>query len=374
MVNVRMYDCGFGDCFRLSNNEKVLYVDFGIHRFSKSAAGYLATQYDKIIEDIPDECDFLLTHYHEDHYEGVIHMVNNSNKRFRNVYIPDIWSIKDNISAVELILLKGLFSKSVLKRGVSLYDFLISICRNNSRIHFVSRGTTIQDKKYVALWPSNDYAGERAKQIAGAIQVGQDVRRKIRTLSENLIKSMRHYQPDPDGEINNNLIGLLEEDRNTYYELSNLIGPNSRDYQKLSNYANDISIVFQNVQDSDKNILFTGDIPNKKKIWRLMENNIDSVIQMHSAYKIIKVPHHGTSASGYYHSFESLSNGQTVYLIPNGVIHHPAWQICENYSNDARTTGSMVICANNSACKSARGGCCNCSKRKLIYNNLYIDV
>lgn len=34
-MNITMYECGFGDCFKLEdNNKNTLYVDFGIHDHS----------------------------------------------------------------------------------------------------------------------------------------------------------------------------------------------------------------------------------------------------------------------------------------------------------------------------------------------------
>lgn len=37
-MEIRMYECGFGDCFRLRRkNDTDLYVDFGIHNSSWSS-------------------------------------------------------------------------------------------------------------------------------------------------------------------------------------------------------------------------------------------------------------------------------------------------------------------------------------------------
>ena len=67
-MNITMYECGFGDCFKLEdNNKNTLYVDFGIHDHSMGKSKR-ECRYDQIIHSMPDNCDFLLTHYHDDHY------------------------------------------------------------------------------------------------------------------------------------------------------------------------------------------------------------------------------------------------------------------------------------------------------------------
>ena len=59
-MEIRMYECGFGDCFRLREANQVdLYVDFGIH--SSSWSGNDKTnRFDNIIADMNEKKDFLL--------------------------------------------------------------------------------------------------------------------------------------------------------------------------------------------------------------------------------------------------------------------------------------------------------------------------
>ena len=61
-MEIRMYECGFGDCFRLREANQVdLYVDFGIH--SSSWSGNDKTnRFDNVIADMNEKKDFLLTH------------------------------------------------------------------------------------------------------------------------------------------------------------------------------------------------------------------------------------------------------------------------------------------------------------------------
>ena len=54
-MEIRMYECGFGDCFRLREANQVdLYVDFGIH--SSSWSGNDKTnRFDNIIADMNEK-------------------------------------------------------------------------------------------------------------------------------------------------------------------------------------------------------------------------------------------------------------------------------------------------------------------------------
>ena len=120
-MEIRMYECGFGDCFRLrQDNQTDLYVDFGIHSSSWSRNDK-AYRFDGIIAQMNKEKDFLLTHYHDDHYNGAIYMANNSINRFNNVYIPDVWNIARSLYITSLILLRGIFTRSVIAGGGDAY-------------------------------------------------------------------------------------------------------------------------------------------------------------------------------------------------------------------------------------------------------------
>ena len=78
-MKIRMYECGFGDCFRLREENQVdLYVDFGIHTSSWSGIDKI-NRFDNIIADMGKDTDFLLTHYHDDHFNGAIYMATHTN-------------------------------------------------------------------------------------------------------------------------------------------------------------------------------------------------------------------------------------------------------------------------------------------------------
>ena len=58
--------------------------------------------------------DFLLTHYHDDHFNGAIYMATTTPHRFNNVYISDVWNMPGSVYVTSLTLLRGIFTRSVI--------------------------------------------------------------------------------------------------------------------------------------------------------------------------------------------------------------------------------------------------------------------
>lgn len=349
IVKIRMYNCGFGDCFRLTSlNGEKLFVDFGIHSMSCDLIPR-DIRYDNIMVDIDKGSDFLLTHYHEDHYSGAVYM-GQLGKKFRNVYIPDVWSVDGSIEVVSLILLRGLLTKSVIKRGLTLFDFLQSIC--GSRVFFISRGSIIQNM-YEVLWPTDEWIKKKTKKIFRNWPIGTEdylndlirISRELRTIVLNL--AMSDYT-----EQNISLAYEIEKLKAQYIQLSSKMPMAGGMQYKLTNLGNSISIVFQNRNEQDVNVLFTGDVKGKE-VWKHIESNIHDSIMMKGQYDIIKVPHHGTSP--YYHSFSSRMNDHTTLLIPHGKTRAP-WYVDGRYYVDSNDKGSKVICTSDEACDLCRAG------------------
>lgn len=370
-MHIRMYNCGFGDCFNLiDKHNNSLYVDFGIHEKSMGKATREAI-YDRIVNSMQGEDDFLLTHYHDDHYAGAIYM-GKMKRQFCNVYIPDIWNINGSVQVVSLLLLRGLLTKSVLGNDVSIIRFLQEICCSKGRIYFVKRNTKIQ-QSYIALWPDEKYIEDRAKKIYRDLTYDRETIKRLTGLSEELRGLVLRMAEIDNPESRMEIRGELEKLERDYEEILPRFAKNQNQNQnlqcKLTNFGNNISIVFQNEKNEiDRNILFTGDIG----IWEDIESNKDQRIPMHSSYDVIKIPHHGTSR--YYHDFYNKCNRDTKMLIPNGIIKNN-WKIDRRYPYNARAL-CTVICADNKACDAILW-CkyCGCYQYNLCNNaNGYIDL
>ena len=188
-MNIRMYDCGFGDSFLLSDywDQRNLLVDFGIH--SGSSAVNRTAQYDTICTEIMahENVDYLLTHYHEDHYEGAI-VASAKGIRFENVYIPDIWNIDGSVDIVSLILFRGLLTKTVISQNLTLFDFLKAICTCSGEIHFIQRGSNV-GRECTALWPSIEYLESRGQKVFDELDPeDSNIIARLREISSRLVE------------------------------------------------------------------------------------------------------------------------------------------------------------------------------------------
>lgn len=371
-MKIRMYECGFGDCFRLRNDtQDDLYVDFGIHSSSLPLAER-SRRFDQIIAEMQENKDFLLSHYHDDHYNGAIYMANHSSHRFRDVYISDVWNMPESVHITSLTLLRGIFTRSVMKGGATIIDFLSSICTSRSRIHFVSRGTSFCKDQFVALWPEKEYVAEKAEQLFAEMEkeLGDTFIKSIVELAKDLNSMVMTLSTEAGivntANINQQFASLQEKYITVLKDFdSNFIDQKNRQIQyKLSKFGNEISIVFQN-NNNGRNVLFTGDF-GKEANWSIIERNCDRLVPMHPYYEVIKVPHHGTRP--YYHSFIKRIKSGAVLLIPNGYVRKK-WGVFSQYRDDSHKVNNKTVCAQKTTCTSTI-----CPRCTSIHPNYYIDV
>lgn len=387
-TEIRMYNCAFGDCFRITKSDapdgprKVLFVDFGIHkRCSKEPENWKDQRYQAIVDDILDDyraphgnVDFLLTHYHYDHYSGLDYLPDNW--KFNNVYIPDVWDDEIDIRVVELLLLRDVYTKATLDTNRSLISFLIKICHATGRIYFVQRGRPIQERDdYIALAPSVNLINEEANRVWGNIPIGNDEKFSldIESIAQDLRDIVREMRNAGNEEARQQYIPKLGE---IEQRLQALIQPENDEgsvQRNLSSFANRINIIFHNRIPCNRNILFTGDADGDdegstkhgKKEWQLIEQNTDHEVPLHERYHVIKIPHHGTRP--HYHDFTAKSTNETIYLIPNGKIKQ--WSIDARYAVNANKCGCSVYCSSNGACAATNIHGCTCSNGHIVPEN-----
>lgn len=152
---IKMYNCHFGDCFCIEGKTD-LVVDFGTWEPKKNKRESLLNP---IIRDLREQSDFLLTHYHYDHYCGAVLMSAwYPNKKFRDIYIPDIWNALNSVEIVSLHLIADIMA-SRLNSKMSLLDFVQSIACRTGKLVFIKRGDTIQNR-FIALWPASSRCGQ----------------------------------------------------------------------------------------------------------------------------------------------------------------------------------------------------------------------
>ena len=166
-----------------------------------------------------------------------------------------------------------------------------------------------------------------------------------------------------------NSILQLQEMKESYIELRNRITKDGNEQRKLSEFGNEISIVFQNTELSDNNVLFTGDF-GKIRNWRYIENNPDGLVRMHDTYSIIKVPHHGTKR--YYHNFVPIMTNNSRLLIPHGSCRN--WNIHKLYSVDVNGCGAMTVCSESAGCNACLLAGRTCINNDIIEPRFCLDI
>lgn len=370
-MEIRMYECGFGDCFRLrEENLDDLYVDFGIHTSSWSGNDRI-NRFDGIIAEMEEDKDFLLTHYHDDHFNGAIYMATNTPHRFNNVYISDVWNMPESVYVTSLTLLRGIFTRSVILGENTIIDFLETICTRRSRIHFISRGVRFHNDQYIALWPERNCVARKAQRIFEELQdeLGEENLERIERIANRLNALVTALENNTDSVIEpyvDRFNELREEYLAAQRTFDNLYGKNydNNVQYRLTKFGNEISIVFQNYQ-ADRSVLFTGDF-GKKRNWLFIENNRDGLVGMHNYYEVIKLPHHGTDS--YYHSFVGRVQATSTLMIPNGYIKQN-WYVSSIYKMDSVAIRNRTVCAHNISCLR-----CACPRGRCIYPNLYLDI
>ena len=382
-TKIRMYHCGFGDCYRLTDkNAKHLYVDFGIHRHCPNIDGWKQKQYAFIIDDMPSHADFLLTHYHYDYYAGLNYMIEHRKYRFQNVYIPDIWKISNRLQVVHLFLYKDLLSKTVLHNGRSFISFLILICHCYGNIFFIKRNEQIQND-YIALWPSEDFVNKAANKLHKRLSINElPFYAQLDNIANQLCALMSEIGEEPNEFVDMETqiaesksisrlqtIGIFKQLEQQLTELAKDIKVNKAHQIKLGEFAHTINIIFHNKDLSEQNILFTGDADNSNNMWDMIIHNEDCKIPFHPYYDVIKLPHHGTKS--HYYDFTNIVNDNSIFLIPNGYIRR--WPIARQYAMDANEKAIKVICAHHNACMSSHPTC-QCKKHRCIYPQRYTDI
>ena len=395
---IEVYNAYFGDCIILkdtSDNTNLL-VDFGIHTGSVTPKNYYkgySTRTRSIANDLvkrypKKSLSLLITHFHEDHINGLVYMLNNQSSNpnyiglFKKIYIANIWhnpfAVATNLLE-EIILVRKLGSQKLSKQKSSptLLD-LLDYLQNYSRdITLISKGVKFENNKYIALWPIfEDDKNSRAK-LKEEFDFPDDLAEDILELSEMICVFVVRIVND--NEIYE--VKYIKDDRR-HFELDeikakyNSIAERLTDYfnnnksqdlceKNLNEFCHKYNIVFQNTENCSENVLFTGDAEKShmNKIAKAKD------IPLYPQYKFIKIPHHGTD--NHYFDFSSYSPKNVI--ITNGKVNMPAsYMISKRYS----TLNSYFICANSNFCYNCNP-CCTQSKafcqnqHKIIYRKLF---
>lgn len=387
-MDVYMYNTWFGDCFRINDKHNNLFVDFGIHQgclsgdkpiFINAYSCVDRVHRDDVHKKISDEIvafsekpNLLLTHYHLDHYSGLLYMKSSMPHHspiFNKVYLPDIWGVPNSKNIIAILILEALMDNSKLgKKGCTLLELVHFLCKDVEKVYLLRRGELFEDKKFTALWPDVNLVGAVAKDLLP--KEDMDWLQKIIFFAEGLtdiVMSLTEGQKDSASREENckKVEKMIIEFDELYDEdkITNLFKQDEK--IMLNEFGNDISIVFHNTTSNESNMLFTGDL--SAKYLAMIDNNYDGMVPMHKNYCYIKIPHHATNGSGsslHYHDF-SMYNPK-ILMIPNGKCCTDSYKTCSKYGHDIVNIADKgtikVYCSNSNWCEmNPTGKFCDCN-------------
>ncbi|MBQ7371082.1 MAG: hypothetical protein IJW67_04235 [Blautia sp.] len=413
-MKIRMYNVGFGDCFCLRDKNENFLVDFGTSNL-RIGGQKRRDVFDMVIADLStlQNKSLLLTNFHLDHLSGLLYLMKyrGGSYEFGKIYLPDVFSEPRMSRTLALLLIADLLKDSWLPgHQVSLYALAEALCRKPQKLVLLSRGKQFE-KKYVALWPDSDIISQETEAILEAfgtehksalekLTAYADKLRKMilamaeegKTFSEadRPVHASAEYgsSSDEKQEIQENpkktevpeafSLRLSELEQ----EFRDLRG--TGEFRSLMEYAEEtnlqlrslkhkLSIVFQNIQDSGYNLLFTGDIT--PELLQKIADNYDESCCLHEHYWCIKVPHHGTAS----HYFDFSPYTPENLLISGGMYHTTgkrkakAARISPLYAGLFQTWEVTTWCSDSECCDGYQNGC-TCRECEIIAPRYYLDI
>lgn len=301
-----MADVGDGLCFSIRTiSENFIQIDCGSSQGSEIASAGLKRIYEYFKPDI-----FILSHFHIDHYNGLLFISNNKHRykyflpfEIREVYFPKIPEFKEKREFMEALFAINLLTFGN-ETGLMEYDFLKAISRIN-RIPFKYKPLSQGDKINIngsiveVIWPPNQITeGKTLKTIEQALNDFKKALEKDDKLKELYqrvreegvfekyleVEGERRYRYDPfnyeDGNKQNEYIKKLKKSKRT---LPSIV---KKANDSLKGAANHLSLAFF----QDNRILFMGDLENYeiKQVIKYLERD------NRRNFLIFIPPHHGT--------------------------------------------------------------------------------
>lgn len=382
-MKIRMYNVGFGDCFCLRNRKDNLLVDFGTSN-NRIGGRPRRETFDVIISDLTTIAhkNLLLTHFHLDHLSGLLYMLKyrSSSYDFGKIYLPDVFSKKEMSRTLAILLLADLVKDSYLpSKQVSLFALVEALRKKPQNVELLSRGT-IFDGKYQALWPETSVIQSETDVLAEKIKESHEeifemlieFAEKLRLVVWSMTEKGRQETAE-SGEVD--LCKIDEEFREMRGNeaFTQLLLSLEEKKVELRQFKHKISIVFQNAEDGEWNLLFTGDAESRHM--QMIADNFDEKIPLYEHYWCVKVPHHGTQTN----YFDFTPYTPENMLISNGIYYSSSRKKEKSYRTSAQYGGLFNIgdihmyCSNNDCCEGFCNGC-SCKECDIIAPRIYQDI
>ena len=355
---------------------------------------------------------------------------------FEKIYLPDVFSGPEMKYTLALLLLADVTKKASLPgRRVSLFALAEALCARKVKIDLLSRGSEFEGK-YTALWPDVSEVSRETEDVFNSlienhenamtelVNIAEEVRQLFLSMTEDekTENESGSLSVDENIEEANNTeasaeyaqeklnlgdalpvresTGTADENTSEDPEISEkektrranpeklekkfrelqatpefqaLLESAEKQGHSLRQFRHKISLAFQNTNDGELNLLFTGDV--QPQYMKMIAENYDGKIQLHEHYWCIKVPHHGTES----HFFDFSSFSPENMMIPNGAYYDNSKKKSKNQRTSMQYGGLFYIndahmyCSNCDCCDSYENGC-SCREYDVISPSYYKDI
>jgi len=296
-----MADVKDGLCFSIRTiSENFIQIDCGSSQGSEIALAGLKRIYGYF--KTPDI--FILSHFHIDHYNGLLFLSNNKHRckvpfEIREVYFPKIPEFKEKRG-----FMNALFAMNLLafgnETGLMEYDFLKAIARINRKpfkYKPLSQGDkiNINGSIFEVVWPPNQITeGKTLKTIEKALndfKKALEEDDKLKELHKRIKEEgvfEKYLEAERERRYRYDSFNYEDDNKQNEYIKSKKTLPDivKKANNSLKKAANHLSLAFS----EDNRILFMGDLENyeiKQVIEYLERDN-------RRGFLIFIPPHHGT--------------------------------------------------------------------------------
>lgn len=342
-------DVGDANCNWISNFDETMMIDFG-GNWGKESGGNHSSQKNSLEKQLRFSDAFLLSHYHEDHYNMLLDLHSSMKTQLKNFYFPFIPNVAG--SSDEKILVKDMYLMHILCRkketgspALTIYKKLKELNGSHSmNLHAVHKGDCVKlgQEKYDVIWPPERISAKGNKNGNNSIPVmskkcvdamnevdsllEQDAElHKIWKAVDRMTEAVCLEQIDEPKEdfddaekysTDGNILGCVE---NVASNIKNKV------IKKLKEIANSLSVCLYRQGE----FLFLGDLENadiKPCISDLLKKTSEIYVQNFIA------PHHGT----HWHNCLGKSVHAHNILVSVGnrlqkKVHRPNYKgICKN--------------------------------------------
>lgn len=351
---IKMYNVGFGESILLDNSvDQCLLVDCGSEMNDK----------EKVFTGIYDELynykhrTALITHFHDDHINGFIKMIEKHHHVFDEIYIPNIFFERINpllevngLNLVDLEIVKYLLEQKKVKNGhLSILELLKALVKSMSKIKVAERGDTIQlvGCKFEVLWPNPHYLLDKKTEesLMKTIPILNNIIHQIYMISDQITEiyqSMLENNGEENIRYNLARINSIEERIIDFPSLEVSKHVLQKWLDKIKRIENNTSIVMQS-KSFKPSVLLTGDIIDST-MEKIFEDYYEPNIKTYDYYTIIKAPHHGTD-SNHFVKFDIYTKFDYIFISNGETNKSKRGKISKKY--DSNFKNYLLCCTNN---------------------------